>query len=347
MFFTGRDMADLKLALVGAATAAGQEVLALLDERGLPPARLRLLATPETLSGDTTSFHGVEIREELLGESAFQETRLVVFAAGAAEARRFGRAATASGAVVIDATGMFTEETPVIVPELNAGDIPARPSILASPSPATVALSLALAPLREAAGIHRVVVSTYHGASGLGRRGMDELSEQSRAIFGGEESEPDLFPHRLAFNVIPHSDVFETEGAWRGYTYEETRIAVETPRVLGDPALRVTATVARVPIFVGVALSVNVAFSGELPLDKAREVLAAAPGVRLVDEPAFHLYPLPAEVAGHDDVYVGRVRVDPTIPHGLHLWIAADDLRRGVGLNVVGIIEALMERHPL
>jgi aspartate-semialdehyde dehydrogenase len=337
-------MIDLILALIGASEAAGREVLALLEERGFPAKQLRLLATPETLSGEAVSLRGEEVREDLLGQSAFRGIHIAVFAAGASEARRFGRVAAAD-AVVIDATGTFAADYPVIVPELNAGHIPKTPAILASPTPAVVALALALAPLQAAAGVRRVVVSTYHGASGLGRRGIEELSAQSRAVFAGEESEPDLFPHRLAFNVIPHIDAFETEGTARGYTREEARIAAETPRVLQNPRLDVTATAARVPVFVGVALSVNVQLERGLAIEKAREALAAAPAVRLVDEPAFHLYPLPAEAAGRDDVYVGRLRLDPTIPHGLHLWIVADDLRRGVGLNVVGIIEALMERH--
>jgi aspartate-semialdehyde dehydrogenase len=195
--------------------------------------------------------------------------------------------------------------------------------------------------------VRRAVVSSYHGASGLGRAGTNELSEQTRAILSGGESEPTLFPHRLAFNVVPQTDAFETEGPAAGWTREEVRLAEETPQILGRPDLRITATAARVPVFVGVALSVNVELLADLAFEKAREIIAGAPGVRLLDEPAYHLYPLLGEIAGRDDVYVGRMRPDATVPNGLNLWIATDDLRRGIGLNVAGIAAALAERDLL
>ena len=334
----------IEVAVVGATEAAGQEVLAQLIERDFPLRRLRVLADHERVTGEEISFRGMEVREELLSERAFEGVDLVIFAACAPDARRWGRAAANAGAIVIDATGSFAREAPVIVPEINPQAIPECPGILACPSPATVALALVLDPLHAAAGVRRVVVSTYQAASGIGRAGIDELSAQSRAIFTGDEMDPDLFPHRLAFNLIPHTDAFETEGALAGSTREEARIATETPRILGSVDIRVTATAVRVPVFVGVALSVNVEMERALPLEKAREEIAAAPVLRLIDEPAFHLYPLPAEVAGRDDVFVGRMRVDPTVPHGLSFWAVADDLRRGVGITVVGIAEALLKR---
>jgi aspartate-semialdehyde dehydrogenase len=339
----GEEAVDV--AVVGAWDAAGQEVITLLEERDFPLSRLRILTGHENLTGETGSFRGGLIKEEFLSEQAFEDVGLAIFAAGAPDARRWARVAARAGAVVIDATGTFAADAPVIVPELNAYTIPNEPQILACPSPATVALSLVLSPLHDAAGVRRAVVATYQGASGAGRRAMDELQSQSRAIFQGEEEEPDLFPHRLAFNVIPHVDAFETEGPLAGSTREEARIATETPRVLGNPGILVSATAARVPIFTGIALAVNVELASPLALDKAREELAAAPAVRLIDEPAFHLYPLPAEVAGRDDVFVGRVRADPTVPQGLSLWIAADDLRRGVGRTAVGIAEACAKRR--
>jgi aspartate-semialdehyde dehydrogenase len=338
-------LAPIEVALVGATDAAGQEVIAQLIERDFPVRRLRLLTGHETLTGEEIAFRGTDLREELLSEEAFTGVDIAIFAGNAIDARRWGRAAARAGAVVIDATGTFAREAPVIVPEVNPQAIPDRPDILASPSPTTVALALALDPLHAAAGVRRVVVSTYEAASGLGRAGMDELSAQSRAVFSADESEPDLFPHRLAFNLIPHTDAFETDGALAGSTREEARLATETPRILGSEDMGVSATAVRVPVFVGVALSVNVALERPLSLEKAREEIASAPGLRLIDEPAFHLYPLPAEVAGRDDVFVGRMRADPTVPHGLNLWIVADDLRRGVGINVVGIAEAVLKRR--
>lgn len=335
----------IEIALVGATEAAGQEVLAQLIERDFPVRRLRVLAGHEMVTGEEIAFRGKDLREELLSESAFEGVDIAIFAAGAADARRWGKAAAGAGAVVIDATGTFAREAPVIVPEINPQAIPEHPGILASPTPATVALALVLDPLHAAAGLRRVVVSTYQAASGIGRAGMDELSAQSRAVFSGDDSEPDLFPHRLAFNLIPHTDAFETEGPLAGSTREEARIARETPVILGAEGLRVTATAVRVPVFVGVALSVNVELAQPFAIEKAREEIAAAPGLRLIDEPSFHLYPLLAEVAGRDDVFVGRLRTDPTVPSGLNLWVVADDLRRGVGINVVGIAEALLKRR--
>jgi aspartate-semialdehyde dehydrogenase len=335
------------IAVIGGAEPSVGEVLAALEACGLPAGRVRLLATPETLSGESLSFRGQDVRERLLDASAFDGAGLAVFAAGASLARRWAAVAAAAGCWVIDATGAFSREVPVVVPELNAGDLPGSPGVIANPSPASVALSLALAPLARAAALQRVVVSSYHGASGLGRAGTHELSEQTRAVLSGGESEPTLFPHRLAFNVVPQTDAFETEGPAAGWTREEARLADETPRILKSPDLGVTATAARVPVFVGIALSVNVALRTALAFEKARESIAEEPGVRLVDEPAFHLYPLLAEIAGRDDVYVGRMRPDPTVAHGLNLWIAADDLRRGIGLNVAGIAEALVERGLL
>jgi len=338
-------LGPIEIALVGATEAAGQEVLAQLIERDFPVRRLRVLSGHEMVTGEEIAFRGTDLREEFLSDSAFEGVDIAIFAAGAADARRWGRAAAGAGAVVIDATGTFSREAPVIVPELNPQAIPERPIILASPTPATVALALALDPLHAAAGVRRAVVSTYQAASGLGRRGLDELSAQSRAIFSGDDSEPDLFPHRLAFNLIPHTDAFETEGALTGSTREEMRIAMETSRILGAKEMGVTVTAVRVPVFVGVALSVNVELERPLAIEKAREEIASANGLRLIDEPAFHLYPLPVEVAGRDDVFIGRMRTDPTVPHGLNLWVVADDLRRGVGINVVGIAEAVLRRR--
>jgi aspartate-semialdehyde dehydrogenase len=336
-----------EIAVIGSAEPSVGEVLDALEARRLPAGGVRLLATPETLSGETLSFGGRDVREGLLEPSAFDGVGLAVFAAGPSLARRWAPVAVAAGCWVIDATGAFSRGTPVIVPELNSDDLPRSLGVIANPSPASVVLSLALAPLARAAGLTRVVVSSYHAASGLGRAGTHELSEQARAVLSGGESEPTLFPHRLAFNVVPQTDAFETEGPAAGSTREEARLADETPRILQSPDLGVTATAARVPIFVGIALSVNVALRSALAFEEARELVAGAPGVRLVDEPAFHLYPLVAEIAGRDDVYVGRMRPDPTIAHGLNLWIAADDLRRGIGLNVAGIAALLVERGLL
>lgn len=334
-------MKKATIAIIGAGEAAGGGVLEAFEARGMLVEDLRLLATPETLTGDELCFGDRVYKESLLGEEAFAGVTVAIFAAGREQARKWVRAAREAGCWVIDATGALAGKAPAIVPELNAGAIPDRPAMIASPSPAVVALALTLAPLRRAAGLRRVIVSTYHGASGLGRSGMAELVEQTQAILAGAEPTPESFPHRLAFNVIPQSDAFEAEGPTAGWTREEAGIIRDLPLVLDTAGLAVSATAARIPVFTGLALSVNAELVSEISLEKAQAALAAAPGVQLLDEPSFHLYPLLGEIVGRNDAYVGRVRIDPTAPHALNMWVAIDDLRRGVGLNVAGIVECL------
>ncbi len=335
------------MAIIGAREAGGAEIVETLEAIDFPVGDLRLLTTPEALTGEETELGGRSHREAFLGEGAFAGLSVAVFASGMALARRYAPAARAAGCWVIDATGALAGEAPLVVPGINPGALPGAPANILSPLPAAVILALALSPLHRAAGVQRAVVSTYHGASGSGRRGMEELEEQTRGILSGSEPEPDRFPHRLAFNVIPQSDSFETEGDDAGWTREELRLRREVPAVLEAPELAIAATAARVPVFTGVAMSVTVELGGALPVEKAREALAGAPRVHVLDEPAFHLYPLLGEVAGRDDVYVGRLRRDPSSPNGLCLWIAADDLRCGVAQNVVGILELLRERALL
>ncbi|MEC7303541.1 MAG: aspartate-semialdehyde dehydrogenase [Pseudomonadota bacterium] len=275
---------------------------------------------------------------------SFKGTDLGLFSPGGAISAEHAPRAAAAGCVVIDNTSHFRmdPDVPLVVPEVNpqALDGYAERNIIANPNCSTIQMVVALKPLHDAAKIKRVVVSTYQSVSGAGRAGMDELFNQTRQVYVNDPIQPDIFTKRISFNVIPHIDKFMDDGS----TKEEWKMVVETKKIL-DPNISVIATCVRVPVFIGHAEAVHLEFENPIDEDMAREVLSAAPGVVVVDHRADEGYVTPEESATEDDVYVSRIRTDPTVENGLAMWVVSDNLRKGAALNTVQIAEALVERH--
>jgi aspartate-semialdehyde dehydrogenase len=332
------------VAIVGATGAVGEQMREVLEERQFPVGELRLLAS-ERSAGQFLPFETRQVRVDILSEDSFQGIDIGLFSAGGAVSARFAPVATSAGAVVVDNTSQFRMEpdVPLVVPEVNSKEIARykERGIIANPNCSTIQLVVALKPLHDAARLKRVVVSTYQSVSGAGRRAMEELSEQVGALFNGKDPKKEKFPHQIAFNCIPHIDVF-MEG---GYTKEEWKMIHETRKILGEPGLPVTATTVRVPVFCGHSESVNVETMVKLSAGEARKILREAPGVVVEDDPENNVYPMAIEATGKDATYVGRIRDDDSVPNGLNLWIVADNLRKGAALNAVQIAEILIRDY--
>ncbi len=329
----------LTVAVVGATGAVGEEMISVLREQRFPVGRLLPLAS-ERSAGSTVDWHGDDIRVEVADEAAFEGVDLALFSAGGSVSERLAPAAVKAGAVVVDNTRHFRMEpgVPLVVPEVNADHLESHRGIIANPNCSTIQMVVALAPLHRAAGVKRVVVSTYQAASGAGRAAMDELKDQAVALLNFRDPPVKKFQRRLAFDVIPQIDVFLPDGDTR----EEWKMVVETQKILDAPNLPVTATCVRVPVFVGHCISLNVELERDLPPEEARALLAESPGIRM--DPERDVYPTAVDVAGRDETFVGRVRRDPSVPHGLNLWVAADNLRKGAATNAVQIARALLDR---
>jgi aspartate-semialdehyde dehydrogenase len=332
------------VAIVGATGAVGEQMREVLEERQFPVGELRLLAS-ERSAGQYLPFQGRQLRVEALKEDSFKNIDIGLFSAGGSVSAKFAPLAVGAGAVVVDNTAFFRMEpdVPLVVPEVNAKEIgkyKAR-GIIANPNCSTIQLVVALKPIHDAARLKRVVVSTYQSVSGAGRQAMDELSQQVTALFSGHEIRKQKFPHQIAFNCIPHIDVF-MDG---GYTKEEWKLINETRKIFAEPNLPVTATTVRVPVFCSHSESVNVETERKLSAQGAKDILRDAPGVLLVDEPENDLYPMAIDATGKDATYVGRIREDDSIANGLNLWVVADNLRKGAALNAVQIAEILIRDY--
>jgi aspartate-semialdehyde dehydrogenase len=332
------------VAVVGATGAVGEQLREVLEERHFPVGELRLLAS-ERSAGQFLPFQGRQIRVDILKEDSFEDIDIGLFSAGGSVSAKFAPIAVAAGVVVVDNTAHFRMEPdiPLVVPEVNAkeiGNYKAR-GIIANPNCSTIQLVVALKPLHDAARIKRVVVSTYQSVSGAGRKAMEELSHQVAALFNGQEIEKEKFPHQIAFNCIPHIDVF-IDG---GYTKEEWKLINETRKILGEPNLPVTATTVRVPVFCSHSESVNVETVVKLSAAETKQILREAPGVILADVPEENIYPMAIEAVGKDATYVGRIREDNSVANGLNLWVVADNLRKGAALNAVQIAEILIRDY--
>jgi aspartate-semialdehyde dehydrogenase len=334
----------LTLAVVGATGTVGRTVLEVLDDLDFPVKALRPLASPRS-AGTTVAFRGVDLRVETPRQGAFDGCDLAVFCAGPAVAREWAPRAWAEGCAVVDDSPAFRTEpdVPLVVADVNgeaAAGFRAR-GIVACASANAVALSLALAPLRAAAGLRRAVVATYQSASGQGQAGVEELERQARDLLNLREPDPAArFPHRLAFNVIPQIGPFLEGGA----TEEEAELVRDTRKVLGDPGLAIAATAVRVPVFFGHSAAVNVATLRPLGAAGARAALAKAPGVKVVDDPATQVYPMPMLVGSEDAVLVGRLRDDPSQENGLDLFLSVENTRKGAATNAVQIARLVAER---
>jgi len=332
------------VAVVGATGNVGREILDILDERAFPADEVAAVASARS-AGQTVPFgEARELVVQDLEKFDFAGYDLALFSPGAKVSAIHAPRAAAAGCVVIDNTSQFRmdPEVPLVVPEVNreALDGYRRRNIIANPNCSTMQLVVALKPLHDLATIRRVVVATYQSVSGAGRPAMDELFEQTRAIYANEAIDKGTFAKQIAFNVIPHIDVFMDDGA----TKEEWKMRVETRKIL-DPAIDLVATCVRVPVFIGHGEAVTLEFAAPITVDAARAALDAAPGISVIDHRVDEGYVTPVECAGEDAVYVSRIRADDTVAHGLALWIVSDNLRKGAALNAVQIAEALIERH--
>ena len=331
------------VAVVGATGLVGGQILEILHERKFPVAEVRALASSRS-AGETVSFGDDQLLVQELTENSFAGIDLALFSAGGAISEKFAPAAVKAGAVVVDNTAAFRydADVPLVVPEVNPDDVAGytKRGIVANPNCSTIQMVVALKPLHDAATIKRVVVSTYQSVSGSGKDAMDELANQSINLFNQQKTVPQVYPHQIAFNCLPHIDVFQDNG----YSKEEMKMIWETHKIL-DPAIAVSPTTVRVPTFACHGESVNIEFEKPLSPEKARELLAAFPGVIVRDDPFNNVYPLGIECVDHDEVFVGRIRADATVPHGLNMWIVSDNLRKGAATNTVQIAELLVARY--
>ena len=334
-----------KIAIIGATGNVGRELLDILHERGFPADTVVPLASRRS-QGREVSFGDKTLTVQALDSYDFSDTDIALMSAGSETSKEWGPKIASKGCVVIDNSSAFRydEAVPLIVPEVNADAIEGfrNKNIIANPNCSTAQLVVALKPLHEAANIKRIVVSTYQSVSGAGKDAMDELFNQTRAVFVADPVEAQKFTKRIAFNVIPHIDDFMEDG----YTKEEWKVVAETKKML-DKKIKVTCTAVRVPVFVGHSEAVNIEFEKPITADEAREILRNAPGCLVVDKKEDGGYITPYECAGEDATYISRIREDITVENGLNLWVVSDNLRKGAALNTVQIAELLVNRNLL
>jgi aspartate-semialdehyde dehydrogenase len=331
-----------KVAVVGATGNVGREMLNILEERGFPVSEVVALASRRS-QGTEVSFGDRTLKVKALDTYDFSDTDIALMSAGGNVSKEWSPKIGRQGCVVIDNSSAFRydQDVPLIVPEVNPDAIEGftRKNIIANPNCSTAQMLVALKPLHDKAKIKRVVVSTYQSVSGAGKEGMDELFTQTRAVFVADPVEAKKFTKRIAFNVIPHIDVFMEDGS----TKEEWKMVAETKKML-DPKIKVTATCVRVPVFIGHSEAINLEFEEPITADEAREILREAPGCLVIDKHEDGGYITPIESAGEDATYISRIREDSTIDNGLNLWVVSDNLRKGAALNAVQIAELLIAR---
>ncbi len=339
-------MREYNVAVVGATGAVGEEMILTLEQRNFPVKKLRPLASDRSI-GKTVKFKGESISVEVLDKDSFKGIDIALFSAGGSISAKFAPIAAESGAIVIDNTSYFRmdKDVPLVVPEVNADDITfyKNRGIIANPNCSTIQMVVALKPILDNYGIKRVVVSTYQATSGAGRKAMEELVEQTKAWFEFkfDECKPVKIPKIIAFNCVPHIDVFFDNG----YTKEEMKMINETRKIFHRPKLPVTATCVRVPVFRGHSESINVETEKPFDLNDIRKLLDQAPGCKVVDNPEKLEYPTPIEASGKDETFIGRIRRDESLENGLNLWVVSDNLRKGAALNAVQIAEILVKEY--
>lgn len=333
---------SLTVAVVGATGAVGREMLSTLSNRNFPATKVIALAS-ERSAGSLVPFGEEELEVQELKENSFEGIDLALFSAGGGTSAKFAPHAAHAGCVVIDNSSQWRMDPrcPLVVPEVNPDALEKHEGIIANPNCSTIQMVVVLKPIQDAVGIKRVVVSTYQAVSGAGQKGIEELEKQVRDLFNGRDITRKAFPHRIAFNILPHIDVFLEND----YTKEEMKMVNETIKIMEAPDIKVTATCARVPVFYGHSESVNIETNKKLSAKEARALLTQAHGVRVLDNPRENIYPMAIDAAGEDDTFVGRIREDETIENGLNMWIVSDNIRKGAALNAVQIAEALLERN--
>lgn len=333
-----------KVAVVGATGNVGHEMMNILHERNFPVSDVVALASARSV-GKEVSFGDANVKVQDLAKFDFKGIDLVLSSPGAKVSAEFSPVAAKAGAVVIDNTSHFRmdDDVPLVVPEVNPHDIAlhTKKGIIANPNCSTIQMVVALKPLHDIAKIKRVVVSTYQSVSGGGKPAMDELFQQTRHFYMNDQPNPEIFPKQISFNVIPQIDKFMDDGM----TKEEWKMVVETKKIMGDDFIKVCANCVRVPVFIGHSEMVNVEFDGVLSPKDAMKAWKKAPGVSVIDLETDLGYVTPAEIAGEDDVFVSRVRIDPTVENGLNFWCVSDNLRKGAALNAVQIAEVLVNKY--
>jgi aspartate-semialdehyde dehydrogenase len=335
---------DYNVAIVGATGLVGQEFIKILAQRGFPMASIRLLASDRS-AGRKLTVNNREIEVEETTHDSFRGVDIALFSAGAEISHHFSPIAAQAGAVVVDNSAAFRMDkvVPLVVPEVNPGDIKRHRGIIANPNCSTIQMVVALYPLHRVNPIRRIIVDTYQAVSGTGIAAVEELRTQAKQVLEGQSTVPHVYPHQIAFNVLPEIDVFLDNG----YSREEWKMVEETRKIMHADDIAISATCVRVPVLVGHSEAAHVEFSRPMAVDEAQEILSRAPGVRLLDDIAISLYPQPWSAAGSDDVFVGRIRQDASHPNGLAMWVVADNLRKGAALNTIQIAEEMIEREWL
>ena len=334
-------MKAYNVAIVGATGMVGQEFIKVLEERNFPMASIRLYASDRSAGKKLYVGHQEIVVKETAPES-FQHVDIALFSAGTEVSRYFSPIAAKSGALVIDNSAAFRMEpkVPLVVPEVNPQDIRRHEGIIANPNCSTIQMVVALYPLHKVNPIKRIVVSTYQAVSGTGSAAMEELTTQAKLVLEGQNVVPHVYPHQIAFNLLPEIDVFLDSG----YSKEEWKLVEETRKIMHAEDMAISATCVRVPVFIGHSEAVNVEFTEPMSPEEAKRILARAPGVKVLDDPSVSLYPQPWLAAGSDDVFVGRIRADSSQPKSLVMWVVADNLRKGAALNAVQIAEEAAQR---
>jgi len=334
-------MRGFDVAIVGATGLVGQEFIKVLTQRSFPMSSIRLFASDRS-AGRKLRINNEELEVKETTTNSFDNVDVALFSAGAEISSYFSPIAARAGAVVIDNSAAFRmdPEVPLVVPEVNPDDIKEHKGIIANPNCSTIQMVVALYPLHKVNPIKRVIVDTYQSVSGTGSAAMEELSEQARLVLEGRNVVPHVYPHQIAFNVLPEIDVFLDNG----YTKEEWKCVEETRKIMHANEMAISATCVRVPIFVSHSEAIHIEFSEPMSPDTARRILAEAPGVRVLDDLNISLYPQPWSAAGSDDVFVGRIRQDASHSYGLAIWVVADNLRKGAALNAVQIAETMVDK---
>ncbi len=332
-------MKEFNVAVVGATGVVGKEVVKILEELDFPVKELRLFAS-ERSAGSKIKFKGSDIEVEILDNRSFSNIDLAFFSAGGSISKKYAPIAVKAGAIVIDKSSAFRMDNhvPLVVPEVNPEDIAKHNGIISNPNCSTIQLVVALKPIYDLVGISRIIASTYQAVSGSGKDAITELDNQTKQLISKKKLTRFVYPHQIAFNLIPHIDEFDSNA----YTYEEMKLIHETKKIMGDEHLKITATAVRVPVFTGHSESVYIETKKHLDIKKLKKIYLKTHGIKLVDDMANNKYPLPIMSETYDDVMIGRIRKDLAEPNGINMWIVANNLRKGAALNSVQIAQLLI-----